>query len=274
MSEVELLPGETIENTGEEAAAGGDQTRQRHVDQNAPYKSANETERPEWLPEKFFKDGKAQVETLAKSYGELETSFKRKREEIAAEIKAQLIDTSKRPVTAEAYEIPNDLPEFVVVDELKEHPITKWWAQHAFEKGYSTEDFQTGIKQYIEAQASSLPDPEVAMRAEIAKMGENAPARLEAAKLWVKANITDPDELAAVHALASTASGVKLVERLMKASADYRPTDASEGVSGAPQKTRAEIELLMSKPEYWNSSRRDPAVVQEVQDWFAANASK
>ena len=47
-------------------------------------------ERPEWLPEKFFKDGVADYEGLAKSYTEAESYIGKKKEDLTAEIKTQM----------------------------------------------------------------------------------------------------------------------------------------------------------------------------------------
>lgn len=47
-------------------------------------------ERPEWLPEKFFKEGKPDYEGLAKSYTEAETYIGKKKEDLTAEIRTQI----------------------------------------------------------------------------------------------------------------------------------------------------------------------------------------
>ena len=47
-------------------------------------------ERPEWLPEKFFKDGNPDYESLAKSYTEAESYIGKKKEDLTAEIKTQM----------------------------------------------------------------------------------------------------------------------------------------------------------------------------------------
>lgn len=260
MAEIEIVPGEKPPMESDGAP--------KKVDENAPFKSGEES-RPEWLPEKFFNEGKPQYEALANSYAELSTKFTAKRDEIVSEVREELASNSNRPETADLYELPGEMPDFVNADEMKTHPITEWWRAHAFEKGYSNEEFQAGIAQFIEAQGNQGVDS----AAEVKALGDNATARLTAAGLWVTNTITDPGELEAIHTIAQTANGVRLIERLMKMNGEYKPgSEDGGGAPSEPEVTKADIELLMSKPEYWNPQRRDPAVVKKVEDWFKANS--
>jgi hypothetical protein len=58
--------------------------------------------------------------------------------------------------------------------------LLQWWSNHAFENGYSQEEFEQGIDMYAKAYESMRP-PEVDMAAEAKKLGDNANQRIEAA---------------------------------------------------------------------------------------------
>ena len=97
--------------------------------------------RPEWLPEKF-----ESPEAMAKSYGELE-SWKGKREE---DLRSELISEmekeaySSRPATSGDFAIPEIVDEELATDNA----LFQWWAEHAYENGYSQEEFEDGILQF------------------------------------------------------------------------------------------------------------------------------
>ena len=69
-------------------------------------------ERPEWLPEKFFSEGKADYESLAKSYTEAESYIGKKKEDLTNEIRTQLEQEviKNLPEDPNKYVIP-EIPE-------------------------------------------------------------------------------------------------------------------------------------------------------------------
>ena len=69
-------------------------------------------ERPEWLPEKFFKDGTPDYEGLAKSYTEAESYIGKKKEDLTEEIKVQLQEEQIKnvPEAPDKYNLP-EIPE-------------------------------------------------------------------------------------------------------------------------------------------------------------------
>jgi hypothetical protein len=236
------------------------------------YKS-NSDARPDWLPEKFFKDGKPQVETLAKAYTELERTNTRKIEDVRAEALKSLMEKSERPKAATDYALPEKLPEFINKDELAKHPLTQWWRTFAWERGFKQDEFNAGLEKYLIAAAPQMPDRD----AEIKKLGDNAQQRIAAVRAFVDKNVTDKAELDAIDQVAITAAGVAAIERLMRLAGDQKIDDGKGGGNagnGEPVKTRADIEKMMQDPRYWNPARRDPAFIKEVQDWFEKNTPK
>ena len=89
-------------------------------------------ERPEWLPEKFNTP-----EDMATSYTNLESKIGQKEEDIRASINEELEKNfhANRPATAGEYE----LPEVVDAEQANENELLQWWANEAWENGYSQE---------------------------------------------------------------------------------------------------------------------------------------
>ena len=61
------------------------------------------------------------------------------RDELMAEFEQEAY--ANRPETADHYTIPEGVDESLAVD----NPLFRWWANHAFENGYSQEEFDDGI---------------------------------------------------------------------------------------------------------------------------------
>jgi len=218
-------------------------------------------ERPDYVPEKFWKDGKPDLESLAKSYGELETKFTTKSEDLL-----KTLDAERRkglPDAPEKYELKlaEDAP--VSVDDLKDHPAIDFWRKTAFEAGLAPEKFNEGVTQIVGILTAG-PD----LEAEAAALGENAEQRIAAVTQWARASVTDPEEFAAIQMLGTSAAGIRALERLMGKSAA-----APSGGDAAPLQPKLTIEKLKSMqndPKYYSPIHRDPAFVKEVDEGFAA----
>lgn len=215
---------------------------------------------PSGIPAKFVKDGVADYDALARSYGELERYALSKEEQVRAKVEQERL--SKRPEKAEAYTVPEI--EGVAPDELAQHPLTTWWREHAFQQGLDQEGFAQGISQYIQANRPNLEQ-------EKAKLGENAETRTRALGAWVYSQFTDSSELAAIEKLCSTADGVRALERIMQAGSGFRDQRLATAPP-SPEEAKAEIERLMSSDGYWNQNNRDPEAVRRVEAWFERQA--
>ena len=158
------------EDAAVEAAAedGRDFVTQEDVE-----KVEQTSEKPEWLPEKY-KTG----EDLAKAYKELESKLGAKdedlRNQLIEEIQAEAF--ADRPETAGDYQLPDIINE----EEAVDNDLLKWWSEHSFNNGFSQEEFEEGIKIYSESVLGTQPSYED----EVAKLGDNADARIDAASLW------------------------------------------------------------------------------------------
>ena len=135
-----------------------------------------------------------------------------------------------------------------------------WWANEAFENGYSQEEFEAGIGKFAEFMNSMQPDIE----AEKAKLGDNAQARLDAVTLWTQNNFTE-EEFGAIQNLASTAEGIGVLEKIME-----MQKNSSLGGNGTQPATlnQDDLDEMMRDPRYWKPGERDQNFVNKVTDGF------
>ena len=204
--------------------------------------------RPEWLPEKF-----KTPEDLVTSYSSLESKLGKGQEELRESIMGEIEQEAfaNRPESPGQYTIPEG------ADELADDPNVEWWANFAWENGFSQEEFDEGLARMMPEQPN--------LDAEVAKLGDNANARIEAAALWAKKNV--PEELSsAVMRLGETAEGVELVEFFMNKLSD---TPISGETTATVGLSKGELETMMRDPRYWDNTRRDPSFVKQVDEGFS-----
>jgi len=244
--------------SGQASQGEEQQTQQQGQEQSTSQQEASS--RPEWLPEKFFVEGKPAYELLAKSYGELETKFRSKEDELKARLVEELANeaVANRPEAADKYELPEI--EGADLSQMANHPLVKWWADFSFENGFDQNTFKTGIETYIQSQSFGMPNPEE----EIKALGDNAKARTEAVGLWVGKNFA-ADEIGQIERLCTTAAGVKVMERIMGM---MRGEGGQVVDDRSPVDDEADVMKLMNDRRYWSPSERDPALVKRVEAFF------
>ena len=221
------------------------------VTQAAP-QQADSSQRPEWLPEKY-----KSPEDLAKAYKELEgklgTRDEDMRKKVIEELQAEAY--KDRPASAGEY----SLPDYVDSAEIGDNALLKWWADHSFENGYSQDEFESGIKTYMD----SLPAP-VNLQAEAKKLGDSANQRIEAASMF--ANKFFPKEtLPAIERLCESAEGIVALEVMMEAMKDGSFTQTANPASGTSE---ADLREMMKDERYWNASKRDNDFIKKVDAGF------
>lgn len=214
---------------------------------------ASAPERPEWLPEKY-KTG----EDLAKAYKELESKLGSKddeiRKSIIEEIQAEAF--SERPETAGDYVLPDMIDQESGLD----NELLLWWSEHSFENGFSQSEFEKGIEMYANAINANVPD----LEAEAAKLGDNSSARIEAASLFAN-NMFSEDQLPAIERLFESAEGVMVMETIME---KLKDSSISQSTSSVADNSESELRQMMQDPRYYDSTRRDPNFVKQVEDGF------
>ena len=211
-------------------------------------------DRPDWLPEKY-KTG----EDLAKAYSELSSKLGAKEEDIRSglleELQAEAF--SSRPDSAGDYELPDIIdPEASVDNEL-----LKWWSDHAFENGFSQEEFKQGIEMYAQSVGTeSGPD----LEAEAAKLGENADTRIEAASMFASKFFPE-ESMPAIERMCESHEGILALEAIQEALKGGSFAGNTQPTAGM---SKAKLTEMMNDPRYYNPKDRDPNFVREVEAGF------
>jgi len=205
------------------------------------------------LPEKF-----KSIDDLVESYSNLESKIGAKEETFRDQFMKEMEEQAyaNRPADVGDYVLPDSIDDETATD----NDLLQWWAKTAFENGYSQDEFAEGIEMYAQAINADVPDYD----AEVAKLGDNASARTEAASLF--ANQFFPDEmLGAVERMCETAEGIMVLEHVMEAMREGGPSNGAVEVS---RETEADLRQKMLDPRYHDPARRDPTFVKEVDDGF------
>jgi len=234
-------------------------TEQEILDE-VPANEVPQEERPEHIPEKFWKEGKADYDEMAKSYTQLETYVGGKEETIKEKLIEELANEHAENVP-EAYELPA-LPEGITEEMVTENPMTEWWGGIAKENGFTQEEYDAGINTYVEMMQNQQPNIE----AEMTALGENATSRVEAVNAWAGKNFP-PEEFEAIqYSLGTSASGIQALERMMEMG---RSGVRSEQYS-QPEKqlTMADARAMMQDKRYFDPRYRDETYVAKVDAAF------
>lgn len=246
---------ESLMNTGEQSAqpdqAAEGQSVSTEATQGNP--ASPSAERPEWLPEKYNSP-----EDLANAYKALESKLGTKDEELRASILEELQQEAygDRPDSAGDYQLPDSVdPETAVDSELM-----NWWSEHAFENGYSQEEFQKGIEMYVQATQSQGPD----LESEVKRLGDNASARVESASAFAS-KFFPQDVMPAIERMCESAEGIMALEVIMEGMKDG---SFSGGTSTTSSITADSLQTMMQDDRYHNPARRDSAFVKQVEEGF------
>jgi hypothetical protein len=205
------------------------------------------------LPEKF-----KSLDDLVESYSNLESKIGAKEETFRDQFMKEMEEQAyaNRPESVGDYVLPDSIDDEMATD----NPLLQWWANTAFENGYSQDEFAEGIEMYVNAINADVPDYD----AEVEKLGDNASARTEAASLF--ANQFFPEEmLGAVERMCETAEGIMVLEHVMDALKEGGPSNGAVEVS---RETEADLRQMMLDPRYHDPARRDPTFVKQVDDGF------
>ena len=220
----------------------------------APQEEAqdNQSERPEWLPEKF-----KTPEDLAKSYSELEKKLSQPSDDEAAEPEAEAAETEQSP----APEFDKYAEEFANSGELSADSFTE------LEKmGYPKEMVET----YIQGlQATQSADANTVM--EVAGGQEGYKELTD----WARDNMAEAELNVYNQMVESNTDNAKVaVEWLMsrrEASGAVEPNLLS-GKAGSPQRdefrSTAEVVQAMKDPRY----NDDPAFRKDVEEKLARSS--
>ena len=195
---------------------------------------------------------------LAKAYKELESKLGSKDEDLRSKILEELqADAYKdRPETAGDYQLPDIIDKSAAVD----NELLRWWSDHAFENGYSQEEFAKGIEMYAQAVAGSQPD----LAAEAKKLGESANTRVQAASMF--ANKFFPSEvMPALERLCETSEGIVALEHIMDSMKDVSVAESANSASGISEQSLRE---MMKDERYWKNGSQDRDYIRQIDEGF------
>lgn len=229
----------------------------------ATEQSSETTSRPEYVQEKFWnaEKGEVNIENLASSYNSLESKLGSRTEDLTKQIRTD-IENEKLQNVPEEYKL--NVPELdgnVSLDINNDMPIVQWWNQTAKNAGLSQEQYDEGVKVFVDNAIANLPNSDL----EIQKLGDAGRERVEAAELWSKKHLS-PEAYNAISGFAATAEGVKALEEVMKLTKDSNmPTTQTQVDVSADID---DLKSMLKDPRYWDSSRRDPAYVKRVTELY------
>ena len=227
----------------------------------ATEQSSETTSRPEYIQEKFWnaEKGEVNIENLASSYNSLESKLGSRTEDLTKQIRTD-IENEKLQNVPEEYKL--NVPELdgnVSLDISNDMPI--WWNQTAKSAGLSQEQYDEGVKVFIDNAIANLPNSDL----EIQKLGDAGRERVEAAELWSKKHLS-PEAYNAISGFAATAEGVKALEEVMKLTKDSNMPTTQTQVDVTADID--DLKSMLKDPRYWDSSRRDPAYVKRVTELY------
>ena len=229
----------------------------------ATEQSSETTSRPEYIQEKFWnaEKGEVNIENLASSYNSLESKLGSRTEDLTKQIRTD-IENEKLQSIPEEYKL--NVPELdgnVSLDISNDMPIVQWWNQTAKNAGLSQEQYDEGVKVFVDNAIANLPNSDL----EIQKLGDAGRERVEAAELWSKKHLS-PEAYNAISGFAATAEGVKALEEVMKLTKDSNMPTTQTQVDVTADID--DLKSMLKDPRYWDSSRRDPAYVKRVTELY------
>ena len=231
--------------------------------QEVSQENNSEVQIPEYIPEKFWdtERNEIKVEELGASYKALEQKLGMRTEDLIKQVQEDYENQRKSSVP-ESYEVRlPKVPEDVEITVDPEQELVKSWQQICRDNGLSQEVFDQGVAAFVNNEIAGLPN----LQEEMAKLGDNARERIEAADLWSKKYLST-DAYDAIANLASTAEGVKALEEIMSLSRS-KPLPNTNTVIDVELDER-DLQSMMKDPRYWKEGMKDPAYIAKVTNLY------
>ena len=231
--------------------------------QEVSQENTSEVQIPEYIPEKFWdtERNEIKVEELGASYKALEQKLGMRTEDLVRQVQEDYENQRKSSVP-ESYEVRlPEVPEDVEITVNPEQELVKSWQQICRDNGLSQEVFDQGVAAFVNNEIAGLPN----LQEEMAKLGDNARERIEAADLWSKKYLST-DSYDVIANLASTAEGVKALEEIMSLSRS-KPLPNTNTVIDVELDER-DLQSMMKDPRYWKEGMKDPAYIAKVTNLY------
>lgn len=223
----------------------------------------SEVTKPDYIQDKFWnaETKEVNIENLASSYNSLESKLGSRTEDLTKQIRTDIENEKLRNVPEEYKLNVPELEGNVSLDISNDMPIVQWWNQTAKNSGLTQEQYDEGVKVFVDNAIANLPNPDL----EVQKLGDSGKERIEAAELWSKKHLS-PEAYTAISSFAATAEGVKALEEVMKLTKDSNMPTTQTQVDATADID--DLKSMLKDPRYWDSSRRDPSYVKRVSELF------
>jgi len=223
----------------------------------------SEVTKPDYIQDKFWnaETKEVNIENLASSYNSLESKLGSRTEDLTKQIRTDIENEKLRNVPEEYKLNVPELEGNVSLDISNDMPIVQWWNNTAKNAGLSQEQYDEGVKVFVDNAIANLPNPDL----EVQKLGDSGRERIEAAELWSKKHLS-PEAYTAISSFAATAEGVKALEEVMKLTKDSNMPSTQTQVDATADID--DLKSMLKDPRYWDSSRRDPSYVKRVSELF------
>lgn len=207
------------------------------------------TERPDWLPENFWKDSKPDLEGMAKSWKDLRAKISR------GEHNAPADGNYKLDALGDGYDADNPIAG----------TLTSW----AKENGLSQAQFDDLAGKLISQSRELMDQDTVDPKRELEALGPNGTAIVSGMVDWARGlvakEIWTKEDFEEFKIMGGTARGLNVLLKLRSA---YEGRVPIESAPMEGQMTKADLESMVADPR-WNS---DPNWRQQQEKkWFAAN---
>ena len=206
-----------------------------------------EFERPDWYPEKFWKeDDGPDLKNLAKAYTELQSKFSRGEHKTPEKYDTKIFEEAN---------IPED-------DEL--FNTYKDWAK---ENGVSQAAFNELAGKFIELAGNEAQQAEASYKEEYQKLGPNADATIKSMTEWaqglVRKGVWSDSDFEEFKIMGGTAQGIRALQKVRSYYGDQAVPVNVGPIEGMPSKE--ELNAMVGKPEYVS----DPAYRAKVEKMFS-----
>jgi hypothetical protein len=239
-----LLDNVSVEDPNKEVQSNPQAT---DIDHKAPDPEAppTPTERPEYLPENFWKDGQPDYEGLAKSWRDLRAKISK------GEHNAPADGTYKLDAFGEGYDGENPIAQ----------TLTGWAKENGISQAAFDELAGKLITQSRELMAADAIDPAEEMK----RLGPNANAMINGMVDWgrgmVSKGIWSKDDFEEFKIAGGTAAGLNMLMKWRSAYEGRVPIETAP-VEGMP--TKDELYAMVADPKY----QTDAAYRQKVERLF------
>lgn len=177
-------------------------------------------DRPDYLPEQFWKEGAADVEGLSSAYSEL-SAYKAVQDERAKLVPSEASEYAF--ALPEDFKVPEGL-DFTISDDDPRKDALQAWAKDA---GITKGDFSKLLAIQAQHDAAALQSIKEKTSSEIEKLGANGATRVSGLYQTLKGSLPQAQAEALASSLTS-ADAVRAVEKLIQNAAGVTPPAAQE----------------------------------------------